>query len=75
MISKLKFELSQLSETNEQSIINLQSFYNKQLVKKYKKFSILENHGFQLTSGLKKYFFMILFNIFNIIIYNLFRLN
>ncbi|KAE9523980.1 hypothetical protein AGLY_015627 [Aphis glycines] len=54
LISKLKFELSQLSETNEQSIINLQSFYNKQLVKKYKKFSILENHGFQLTSGLKK---------------------
>ncbi|XP_025200516.1 LOW QUALITY PROTEIN: cilia- and flagella-associated protein 57-like [Melanaphis sacchari] len=54
LISKLKFELNQLTETNEQSIINLESYYNKQLVYKYKKFSILENYGFQLTSGLQK---------------------
>lgn len=54
LISKLKAELKQLSESNEQTILNLESCYNKKLVHKYKQFSILENKGFLLTSGLKK---------------------
>jgi len=54
LISKLKVELDQLIETNEQTIVNLESYYNKKLVEKYKTFSILENKGFVLTSGLKK---------------------
>jgi len=54
LISKLNVELNQLIETNEQSIVNLESYYNAKLVEKYKKFSILENEGFILTSGLKK---------------------